>query len=259
MDKGVVKRYIAVPDQHFPLHDQPALNVVKKAIQMIKPTGFINLGDIGEWHAFSAWRFKRKKAPPIEYLIDDFDKDVKDVNAGMDQWDEVLDKANVKEKYVTEGNHDNWLNYAADKYYGCDHYKFKNAVKLKERGYKYYQFGRKLKIGKLYFYHGHELGGQYHTANHLRKKGANYMYGHWHDLQHMTVTHQDGPKAAWSIGCLKDMSPKANDWLHHREHNWAHAFAIIDYYRGGNFTVHVVQIIKGKTSLWGELIDGNKK
>ena len=28
-------------------------------------------------------------------------------------------------------------------------------------------------------------------------------------------------------------------------------------YRGGNFTVHVVQIIKGKTSLWGELIDGN--
>jgi hypothetical protein len=25
------------------------------------------------------------------------------------------------------------------------------------------------------------------------------------------------------------------------------------------FTVHIIQIINGKTSLWGELIDGNKK
>jgi hypothetical protein len=25
------------------------------------------------------------------------------------------------------------------------------------------------------------------------------------------------------------------------------------------FTVHIIQIINGKTSLWGEIIDGNKK
>ena len=82
------------------------------------------------------------------------------------------------------------------------------------------------------------------------------MYGHWHDLQHMTATHVDGPKAAWSIGCLKDMGPKANDWLQNRNVNWAHAFAIVDFYKSGLFTVHVIQIINGKTSLWGELIEG---
>ena len=82
------------------------------------------------------------------------------------------------------------------------------------------------------------------------------MYGHWHDLQHMTATHMDGPKAAWSIGCLKDMSPQANDWLANRNVNWAHAVAIVDFYKAGLFTVHVIQIINGKTSLWGELIEG---
>ena len=31
-DKGVVKKAIVTPDKHFPLHDEKAINVVKKAI-----------------------------------------------------------------------------------------------------------------------------------------------------------------------------------------------------------------------------------
>ena len=53
------------------------------------------------------------------------------------------------------------------------------------------------------------------------------------------------------------MSGAKNEWLGNRKINWAHAFAIVDYYAKGMFTVHVVQIINGKTSLWGQLIDGN--
>ena len=136
-------------------------------------------------------------------------------------------------------------------------YRVKTALKLDERGYTYHPFGKFLKIGKLFFYHGHQYGGQYHTANHLRKLGCNIMYGHWHDLQHMTATHMDGPKAAWSIGCLKDMSTEANAWLDNRRTNWAHAFAIIDFYGEGEFTADIVQIIDGKCSIWGNMIDGN--
>ena len=256
---GVVKRIIVPPDKHFPLHDQPSINVLKKTIEIVKADAYVDLGDVGEWEAFSAWKYKRKKAPPLEYLIEDFDRDIKDVNAGMDQIDESLDKVNCGEKYITEGNHDNWLNMAVEKYPYIPQYKFKNAVKLKERGYKYYPFGKHLKLGKLYLYHGHQYGGQYHTSNHLRKLGCNVMYGHWHDLQQMSATHMDGPKSAWSIGCLKNMEAEANDWLDHRRINWAHAFAIVDFFRGGLFTVHIIQVINGKTSLWGELIDGNKK
>ena len=257
IDEGVVSRVIVTPDKHFPYADKAAIKCLTKTIEIVKPDKYIDLGDVGEWHAFSAWRFKRKKAPPLEYLIDDFEKDVKDVNKGMDIIDESLDKVNCKEKYITEGNHDNWLNYAVDKYPYIPQYKFANAVDLKGRGYKYYPFGKRLKIGKLRFYHGHLYGGQYHTANHIRKMGCNVMYGHWHDLQQMSATHEDGPKSAWSIGCLKDMSGDKNAWLGGRPINWAHAFAIVDFLKNGLFTVHIIQIIKGKTSLWGELIDGS--
>ena len=53
------------------------------------------------------------------------------------------------------------------------------------------------------------------------------------------------------------MAEESNTWLQNRAINWAHAFAVVDFYNNGLFTVHVVQIINGRTSLWGELIDGN--
>ena len=257
-DKGVVNRAIVTPDKHFPLHDKPSINVLCKTIEIVKPDIYVDLGDIGEWSAFSAWKYKRKKAPPLEFMIPDMDADVDDVNKCMDIVDESLDKADCKKKYITEGNHDNWLNMAVEKYPYISQYKFAKAVDLKGRGYTYYPFGKHLKIGKLYFYHGHQYGGQYHTANHLRKLGCNIMYGHRHDIQQMSATHMDGAKSAWSIGCLKDMSDEANSWLGNRRINWAHAFAIVDFYKNGLFTVHIIQIINGQTSLWGELVDGNK-
>ena len=82
------------------------------------------------------------------------------------------------------------------------------------------------------------------------------MYGHWHDLQQSSITHVDGTKSAWSIGCMKDMSSDKNKWLRNRHHNWGHSFAVVDFIKGGNFTVHVVQIVNGKTSLWGQLLEG---
>ena len=59
-----LKRGIVFPDIHFPLHDEKALSCALQAVGIVKPDIYINIGDVGEWHAFSAWRFKRKKAPP---------------------------------------------------------------------------------------------------------------------------------------------------------------------------------------------------
>ena len=165
-DKGVVKRAIVTPDKHFPLADMDAISCLKQTIEIVKPDIYVDLGDVGEWGSFSHWKFKRKKAPPLEYMIDDFDQDVREVNVGMDWIDESLDKANCKKRYMTEGNHDDWLNMAVEKYPYIPQYKFASAVDLKGRGYIYYPFGKHLKIGKLYLYHGHQYGGQYHAANH---------------------------------------------------------------------------------------------
>ena len=82
------------------------------------------------------------------------------------------------------------------------------------------------------------------------------MYGHTHDLQRFTETGLGGTQSAWSLGCLKDMSSEKNKWLKGNLHNWNHAFAIIDWFKNGDFKVEVVEIIKGRTTVWGELLDG---
>ena len=251
-----VRRAIVTPDKHFPYEDKPAINALVKAINLVKPSIYVDLGDTGEWESVSMWKWKRKKQPPLEHMIPDIEKEIRAVNNGMDIIDEALDNVKCDERHFTEGNHDNWLNRFVERYPYLPQYRLKNAIKLEERGYTYHPFGKFLKLGKMHFYHGHQYGGMYHTANHLRKLGCNVMYGHWHDLQYMSATHMDGPKGAWSIGCLKDMSTEANAWLDNRNHNWAHAFAIIDFY-GDDFTVDVVQIIDGKCSIWGNMIDGN--
>ena len=178
----------------------------------------------------------------------------------MDWIDESLDKVNCKEKYMIEGNHDAWMNHFVNEHSYMKGYRFKECVKLKERGYKFYPANlppkKWLQIGKLHFYHGHHFAGIHHAQNHLRRIGANVMYGHHHDLMQASVTHMDGPKSAWSIGCLKDMSSEANDWLGGQIIDWSHAFAIVDFFAKGHFTVHIIQIINGETSLWGELIKG---
>ena len=255
--KGLINKAVVTPDKHFPYHDVPAINCLVKCIEKIKPTMYIDLGDVGEWESVSHWQWNKKRRPPLEYQIPFIEEEIAHVNAGMDIIDEVLDKVNTKKRYFIEGNHDDWLNKFVHENPYLERYKVKECLKLKKRGYTYYPIGKFLKIGKLNFYHGHHFAGVHHTRNHLIRLGANIMYGHHHDLQQSSATHMDGPKSAWSIGCLKDMTSEANEWLGGRKTNWAHAFAIVDFFEKGFFTVHILQIIDGKTCLYGEVIDGN--
>ena len=255
--KGGLKALVT-PDKHFPLADDAAMNVLAQAIDLIKPDIYIDLGDVGEWHGCSHWQWKKKKRPPLEYQMPFIQEDIEDVNVGMDFVDRALKKAGCKEKHMIEGNHDAWMNYFVDEHpYLADGYLFKNAINLEKRGYNYTPNSEFLTIGNLNFYHGNQYAGIQHTRNHLLRLGSNVMYGHHHDIQQSSVTHLDGSKSAWSIGCLKDMSNEKNAWMGGRPNNWSHAFAIVDFYDKGNFTVQVVSIVDGKTSLWGEVLDGN--
>ena len=255
-DKGVIKRAIVTPDKHFPIHDKKALNVVCQAIEIIKPTAYIDLGDTGEWEYFSTHYWKGRSAKPMEDLIPLLDKDVKAVNKGMDEIDKVLDKVNCKERHFVQGNHEVWLDKFVTRYPYLDRYMTYNALNLKERGYDYYPYNKQkgLKIGKLNFTHG-KFTSKYHSFKHLDVYGESIMYGHTHDLQRHTKTHRGGTISAWSLGCLKDIEAD-EDWLRGSLTNWNHGFAIVNFFTNGNFNVEVVEIINGKTTLWGNLIKG---
>ena len=255
-DKGVVKRAIVTPDKHFPLHDVDAISVVKKAIEIVKPDIYIDLGDTGEWAYFSTHYWRGRSAKPMEDLIPLLDSDVNEVNAGMDWIDESLDKVDCKERHFIQGNHEVWLDKFVERYPYLSHYMTEKVLRLKERGYKYHPYNRKkiLRIGKLHFTHG-KFTTKYHAHKHLDHYGKSVMYGHTHDLQRYTHTNLDGTRSSWSLGCLKDIETD-EDWLRGVLTNWNHAFAIVDWFKGGNFKVEVVEIIKGKTTLWGEVIIG---
>jgi hypothetical protein len=249
-----VKRVIVTPDKHFPLHDEKAINVLCKAIEIVQPDAYVDLGDLFEGESVSHWQWKKKKRPPLEYQIPVIDREIQEASRGIDQIDEALERAGVKEKHITVGNHDKWFDYFVDENPYLSHYRFENIIS--DRGYKVTKCGDILKMGKLHFYHGHHFAGINHTRNHLLRYGCNLMYGHHHDIQQSSVTHVDGTKSAWSIGCLKDMSSDNNSWLGGRKHNWSHGFAIVDFFDKGYFNVQPIVIQNGRTSLWGRMIQG---
>ena len=65
----IVNRIIVTPDKHFPLHDKKAIRVVCKAIELVKPDSYIDLGDTGEWELFSNHYWRDRERPPLEVLI----------------------------------------------------------------------------------------------------------------------------------------------------------------------------------------------
>ncbi len=251
---NIVDRAIVTPDKHFPIHDKKAIKIVCKAIEIVKPTMYIDLGDTGEWEHFSAHYWKGRNAKPMEDLIPLLDKDVRDVNKGMDIIDKSLDKIKCKKRHFVQGNHEVWLDKFVIRYPYLEQYKTENALKLKERGYEFHPYNRKklLKVGKLNFTHG-KFVSKYHSFKHLDVYGESIMYGHTHDLQRHTKTNVGGTISAWSLGCLKDIEAD-EDWLSGRLTNWNHAFAIIDFFKNGDYKVEVIEIINGKTSLWGKLL-----
>lgn len=241
-----------IPDQHFPIHDEKAVNVVLKAIQMVKPNAFINLGDVGEWESVST--HGNKKNIELEHLLPAVNKEIAEVNAGIDLFDQVLNKVRCKERYILAGNHDEWLDRFVEFFPYMKNYTFRKACYWDKRGYKYYEYNKPLKIGKLNFIHG-AYATTYHAKKHLEAYGANIVYGHTHDIQRHSLTKLDsGTIGAWSMGCLKDMSPQKNKWLKGRLHNWNHGFAIVDWFTNGNFRVETVEIINGTTTVWGKPI-----
>ena len=248
---AITKRAVVIPDQHYPVHSKSAISVVLQALDIIEPDLFINLGDVGEWNSVSAWKYKKIKRPPLEFIIEEADKEIRAVNKGLDAFDKVLDKVGCKWKIMCAGNHDEWLDAFVEAHPYLTEYTFRNACHLDARGYDYHCYNEPVKIGKLTFIHG-AYATTFHAKKHLDAYGENIMYGHTHDIQRHSKTDLGGTKSAWGMGCLKDMRPEKNRWLKGRLHNWNHAFAIVDWFKNGDFKVEVIEIINGKTTLWGQ-------
>jgi len=252
-DKGVVKRAIVTPDKHAPLHDKKAISVVCQAIELIKPDIYVDLGDLGEWGSVSHWQWSRRKRPPLEFQLPDIEKEISQVNDGLDLIDKVCKESGVKKKILTMGNHELWFDNFVEENPYLQEYTAVNAFKIKDRGYEHHPYGKHVRIlgSKLYAYHGGHYSGVNHTRSHVQNLGVNIVYGHTDDSMKSVVTHLDGPKMAHSLGCLCKME---KDFLKNRQTNWTHNVGVLDIFEDGNFNLNVLTIIDGNTSYFGEVI-----
>ena len=255
--KHKTKVAIVIPDTHAPLQDTKAVNIVCKAIELVKPDTVIHLGDVGEWNSVSYWKYKKKKRPPLEYIIEDLKKDERSVNKLLDKFDASCRKAGVRKKHLLLGNHDEWLNNFIDEHpYLEDKYSPQACMRLEERGYDWLPYDDFLKIGYLHFHHGGHYTGLYHARHTVVQLGVNVMYGHFHDVARESVGNFDGVHAAFCIGCLKKCQASSNKWLKGRKVNWSLAFAIVHWNPDGTFVVNVVDITDGRTFVYGKPIRG---
>lgn len=253
------KTVFVLPDQHYAPKDCPgggvdqrAESVALQALEIIKPDTFINIGDVGEWNSVSPWKYKRRKRPPLRYLMDDLDKDALAVNRGLDRWDSILDSVGCADRRMIQGNHEIWIDSMVDEIPQVgDTYLPKNLMRLDDRGYKYYPYGVEngFKIGHLNFYHGGHYTTVYHARKHLQELSASVMYGHTHDQQTSKMPTLGGYHGAWSIGCI---CKRDKEFLKGRPTNWSHNFAIVHVEKNGTFHVEVVEIYNGRCYLWGQ-------
>jgi hypothetical protein len=253
------KKMLVLPDQHYAPEscteggvDPGAEACVLKAIEIVKPDIFVNIGDAGEFNSVCHFKYKRVKRPPLNYQLKELDIDAAAVNAGLDKFDEALAKVGCKEKHFCEGNHCCWLDNLCLEY---EHLKKDYSppalLKLKERGFKYHPYGKYIKFGKLAVYHGGHYVGIYHAHKHAVGLGHSVMYAHTHDQQTAKVATLDSYHGAWSIGSIC----KANKpFLKGRPTNWSHNFAIIHFREGGKFNVEIVEIFEGVCYLWGNKV-----
>ena len=252
-----MKHTLVFPDLHAPLHDEPYIRVLLDAIGLVQPERLVCLGDIGEWDSISPWRAKKKKRPPLEYVLPELDKDVAAVNELLDDIDEAAKKAGVKKKQMIIGNHEMWLEHFVEEHPYLSKYRPANAMRLRERGWKWTPNNEIYKLGNLYLYHGNGYSGKYHAANHIAKfGGADMMYGHAHDYQVHSAANVNGTSRAYCIGCGKKMDRDSNQWIGPRAINWSHNFAIVNHF-GKSYTVEVVEVVRGHASVWGKELDGN--
>lgn len=259
--------WVVLPDRHdAPADDTEggvdpgAFSCAMQGIQLVKPTGVIDLGDIGEWTSVSPWQYKRRKRPPMRYVLDELNRDLEAVHKGQDVVDKVLAEVGCKKKIQLEGNHEVWIDNMIEEWEGQlgdlmrDGMSTPELLQLKERGYGYIPYGDYVQLGKLFLYHGGHFGGQHHAAAHIRGLSSSVMYGHYHDYQvAKTGMLGKGLHAAWCIGFLgKPRKP----FMKGKPTNWSHNFAIVHVEKDGLFHVEVVEIFNGKCYVQGKKVTG---
>lgn len=245
----MVKKYMILPDIHYPEQDKKAIKVIEQVLQYWKPDAIVYLGDFMDMGSVSHWIQDKRRKVENKRLISDYTG----FNFMLDKHAKL---SKCKEIHLLKGNHEDWVEQYIDKHPETEGFLEVENNLVIPKGVKatFYQLNDFMKIGK-YLYATHGLyTNQYHTRKTIDSTGRNIVYGHTHDMQvHTKVSPVDKKDIhqAVSLGCLCNMNP---DYMKNKPNNWVHGFgAVYLDERSQHYNLQPVVIANGKCIFEGKV------
>lgn len=242
-----IKRIVVLPDIHTPNEHKPSIEAILKFLVHFKPHKLIQLGDFCDFDALSSFD------PAHKHQIVMLEDELKMANILLDRIDKAVGKK--CERTMIGGNHENRYHKAAARHLFVPDRISRSMIswkeswadeyRLKERGWKWVEYGQWLHEGKLILTHGWASGTSSPSDIAKRFPGRNVLFGHTH--QHLVSGFMDEnglPIEIESIGTLSNFD------LHYLNgkppYNWARGFTYIYMNQEGSFTKNFVHVVDGK-------------
>lgn len=229
------QKYLILPDVHSPFENKTLINKICKLALDVKFYGLVFCGDFADMFSLSSYAensLKKLKDISQEY----------EHRKGRELIAKITGAVSPKEKHFLYGNHEHRYFKTLEK---GDNSKLAikhptEEFRLGELGYKVYENWTEdaVKIGPhLEVVHGLNIG--VHTAKKtLDDYQGSVIFGHSHRVQ----SHIEAKRGAWNIGCLCDISHEAFFYMPRVQRaRWTNAFAIVDLFDDGTFSVQTVQ------------------
>jgi len=245
MSRKKDKKVLVIPDVHIPYHDSKALDLVLKAGKAFKPDAIVILGDFIDNYSISRYDKDPRRDRFLKWEVDE-------ANKILDKIDKMFPRA---DKIFMEGNHEERLNKfittKAPELFGL--VDTQALLGLKDRGYKYFPYGKHHKLGKLVVIHGTFSRKNIARAM-LDKYEHSVCFGHVHTIEEALKVNEMGEAhVAFTPGWLGDKT-KA-DYIKDFS-NWSLGFATVIVKPSGIFFHNIHRIVNYKCRLNDKIISG---
>lgn len=234
-------RILALYDSHFP-HNIP-LGTLLNYAKDFKPTDFILGGDNWDLGFLSHWNDANFKNIGFDSIRKRLQNEAKAFSLQLTLFQRAMPHAKV---YYIEGNHEHWLVGFSQKYSQMSDLSLESLLDLKARGIELIPYiddaddgipkADFIKLGKLYFKHGHQYSGQNPVKQGLERSHKSVVMGHHHGFI-TWANHSDVDDKEQHVGHLVPCYRKRGAGYGHGSPNrWMNGFFWAYVKESGNFS-----------------------
>lgn len=225
------KKALIIYDAHIPYHVPMVTSIAFATAKKEKVDTIIFGGDTWDCYPISDYGPDPKRMP--------MHQEYKQVQAILTDVRRVFKKQSI---IYMEGNHEyrlkRYMLSKAKELRGLPGTDLESLLELSKLDIQLVQDKRRVTLGKLNVFHGHEfpnIGSGINPARTLFTKVKNHaVIGHCHrKSEHSEQVIGGSSIACWSVGCACNLSP---DYFPYN--NWVWGFAIVEVDSSGHYTMH---------------------